>query len=114
MTRDGRYALRYVLLTLPLPLHLMPGFGVATVMLVGLALAWLYRIRARETGQTRTACVAMIAWVVFGVALHIGSTGRWLAMIPIPVARAAFIVAVPALGLNWLYSAALWRGWAPR
>jgi hypothetical protein len=76
MTRDGRYALHYVLLTLLLPLHLMPGFGVATVTIVGLALAWLYRTRARETGQTKTAREAMIAWATFGVALHIGSTGR--------------------------------------
>jgi hypothetical protein len=114
MTRDGRYGLRYVLLMLSLPLHLMPGFGVATVTLVGLALAWLYRTRAQETGQTRTAGAAMIAWTAFGVALHIGSTGRWLDVTPIPVARAAFILAVPALGLNWLCSAALWRGWTPR
>ena len=108
---SGRYVLIYVVLMAALPLHLVPGFGIATYLIVTGALAWLYRMRAGETGQTKSAAAAMALWLVFGVTLLLAINGRSMAFLSVEAARVLLVVAIPSLGLSWLFSASLRRGW---
>lgn len=110
----GRYGLIYVVLMAALPLHLAPGFGIATYLIVAGALAWLYRTRAQETGQTKSAAAAMALWLVFGIALLLVINGRSMGFLPVAAARVLLVIAIPSLGLSWLFSASLWRGWYVR
>jgi hypothetical protein len=91
-----------------LPLHLAPGLRIATYLIVT-AVAWLYRGRARETGQTKAPAAAMALWAVFGIALLLAINGRSTGFLPVKVARALLVIATPALRLSWLFSGGLWR-----
>lgn len=89
-----------------LPLHLAPGLRIATYLIVTAAVAWLYWGRARETGQTKAPAAAMALWLVFGIALLLAINGRSTGFLPVKVARALLVIAIPALRLSWLFRAA--------